>query len=141
VPLTNTQAQLVSNAKLAIRAAPSPVSVSGAGYGLYTPNGAAQMIAWERTGPPADWYARLYNTGLFMLAMPHAQDQYVLFVPGAGDPQGESYSVTQLPGGQGSQTTLPKVNSLAGNLQVQAAMALRGATPQTISDWVIAQIK
>lgn len=143
MPLTPEQAKRVAEESIAIRAAPTAANLAGAGYGLYTPGFDARKIReWDVNGPEAGWYDALYNTGLFMLAMPGAETQFVLFVPQGGDPQGEAYSVANLPGGggRGAQVTLPKVNALAHGAQVAASLSLHGQTPQTISDWVIAQL-
>lgn len=138
--LTPQQSERVSEARIAIRAAPTANDVAGAGYGLYTAREMSQMSAWMKVGAPQDWYYQLYNTGLFMLAMPQSQVQHVLFVPGGGDPTGETYSVAHLQGGQGSKKTLPKVNYLASDAQATASMPLAAASAQSISDWVISQI-
>jgi hypothetical protein len=65
-------------------------------------------------------------------------DQYLLFVPGGGNPQNDRYSAAR--GGRGSRMTLPKVHSLDAR-PVAAYMALRGATAQAIFDWVISQLR
>ncbi|HKG40372.1 MAG TPA: hypothetical protein VKB25_15390 [Conexibacter sp.] len=139
MPLTPAQAERVAEADIAIRVAPEPGEVNGAGYGLFTARTVEQMMAWLRRGPPAEWDDQLYNTGIFSLAMPNAAAQHLLFVPGGGNPNGEPYSVAHLPGGRGGQLTLPKVNRLFA-VPVEASMPLAGATAEVIRQWVLEQI-
>ncbi len=139
MPLSKEQAQNLAKGRFAIRAAPDAHSVAGAGYGLYTARTMEEMKDWLLKGPPPAWCDQLYNTGLFILGMPAAEDEVLLFVPGGGDPQGESYKV-DTPLARGDRRTLPKVNRLAADARPSAVMALRGATAQSIHDWVIAQI-
>jgi hypothetical protein len=140
--LTQEQSMRVASDRLAIRVAKTKEDLK-AGYGLYTPRNAAEMTAWLKTGPPADWYDQLFNTGLFTLAMRDAKSHYLLFVTGGGDPQGERYPVAHLQGGRGSQMTLPKVNALDPGAKVTACVQLGVApaeSPDAISNWVIQQI-
>lgn len=139
MPLTPEQAQRVSEADLAIRVGAEPADIAGAGYALYTARTAAEIRAWLTRGAPAGWDDRLYNTGLFIMAMPGVAARHLLFVPGGGGPSDESYSVAQLVGGRGRQETLPKVHRLA-NVAVEASMPLAGTNAEAIRQWVLEQI-
>jgi hypothetical protein len=139
MPLTPEQAARVAEAEIALRVAPEPGEVNGAGYGLFTARTVAQMRAWLTEGPPAEWDDQLYNSGIFSLAMQNANAQHLLLVPGGGNPNGEEYSVARLAGGRGRQMTLPKVNRLFA-VPVAASMPLAGATAEAIRQWVLEQI-
>jgi hypothetical protein len=130
----------VENDAIAIRAAPEPNGIAGAGYGLYTARTVQEMTAWINNGAPAGWCNSVFNTALFMLAMPEANNLFVLFVRHAGNPNGESYEAGHLPGARGTRRTLPKVNAMNAEVPVTAHMALEGATAEAILAWVVEQI-
>jgi hypothetical protein len=136
--LSPQQSARVASQRPGVRASLDPNSLAGAAYGMYTPRDGQEMLAWAQQGPPDDWYDHLWNTGRFVLGMPGAQQQHLLYVRNAGFPTGESYHVQ---GGRGDGSTLPKINALASPPAVIAAtLPLAGATADSINNWVIAQI-
>lgn len=143
MPLTPQQAKRVADDRLALRVAKAKDEIKGGAFGLYTPKSAAEMLAWEREGPPPTWYDELFNTALFILTRCAAGSRYLLFLRGAGDPQAECYSVRGLPGGRGPQLTFAKINSVDSRAQVTACAKLGAApleSPEAICEWAIAQI-
>ncbi len=141
--LTPQQAKRVADDRLALRVAKTKDEIEKGAFGLYTPKSSAEILAWEREGPPPTWYDELFNTGLFILTRCAANSRYLLFLRGAGNPQAECYSVKELPGGRGPQLTLPKINSVDSRAQATAYAQLGTApleSPEAICRWAIQQI-
>jgi hypothetical protein len=132
-PLTPIQAQNVSTLKPGLRVSDPPGDLNGAGYGLYTPDDMPTMMAWAQRGPPPEWYDQLWNTVRFILGMPRADTQVLVYVHNAGFPSNSEYY--NVGGGRGDGRTLPKFGRIRGRIAAQ--IALRGRTEQELYDWVI----